>query len=93
MTGMARRATAWALIAATAMLPAIVVAADLEVAPQPKSTPQAAPASAGPYAPPDATCIEWTDGCRTCQRSPAGEINCSNVGLACVQQASRCTRR
>ena len=78
---------------AATMLPAMVQAADLDVAPQPKPAPQAAPASGGPFAPPDATCLEWTDGCRTCQRAPAGEISCSNVGMACVQQAPRCTKR
>lgn len=37
-------------------------------------------------------CVEWTDGCRTCQRSGPDAFTCSNVGIACVQTAGRCTR-
>ena len=37
-------------------------------------------------------CIAWTDGCRTCQRSGPDAFTCSNVGIACVQTAGRCTR-
>jgi hypothetical protein len=39
-----------------------------------------------------AACAEWTDGCRTCQRSGPDAFTCSNVGIACVQTAGRCTR-
>jgi hypothetical protein len=45
------------------------------------------------FAPPDSECLEWTDGCRTCQRAPADGPACSNVGIACVPQETRCTRR
>jgi hypothetical protein len=96
-----RRATAWFLLAALC-LPVAAHAADLEVTPKP-APPQAAPAAApaapaapaggSAFTPPDATCTEWTDGCRTCLKAPAGEITCSNVGLACVQQQPRCTKR
>jgi len=83
------------------MLPAIVLAADLEITPppapapqaQPGPAPQAQPATLPPLGPPDATCTEWTDGCRTCTRPDKGETSCSNVGIACVQQAPRCVRR
>jgi hypothetical protein len=64
-------------------------AADLPLAPAPKSEPAQAPAS--PLAPPTATCREWSDGCRTCQRAAAGEVSCSNVGIACVPKAAQCS--
>jgi len=38
------------------------------------------------------TCLEWTDGCRTCQRNGPDTFTCSNVGIACVQTVGRCTR-
>jgi hypothetical protein len=53
----------------------------------------APPAGTGVLAPPDAACLEWTDGCRICRRPPAGEVACSNVGIACAPQATRCTHR
>jgi hypothetical protein len=80
------------LFALTLTGPAI--AADLPLKParpvQPAAAP-AAPAAAKPEGP-DATCLEWTDGCRVCQRSN-GEVSCSNVGIACVPKAEECTRR
>jgi hypothetical protein len=39
------------------------------------------------------TCREWTDGCRTCQRSDASVPTCSNIGIACQPKAITCTRR
>ena len=45
------------------------------------------------WPPPTAACLEWTDGCRVCQRAPNGEASCSNVGIACVPKAEECTRR
>ena len=38
------------------------------------------------------TCQEWTDGCRTCQRSDASAV-CSNIGIACQPKAITCVRR
>lgn len=90
MAAMTRLAKIWVLVAVTTTLPAVAIATDLKVTPAPKP---AAPISASPLAPPEPACLEWTDGCRTCQRSPAGETSCSNVGIACAQQAPRCTRR
>ena len=90
MAAMTRRAKVWMLVAVTTTLSAVAIAADLKVTPAPKP---AAPISANPLAPPEAACLEWTDGCRTCQKSSAGEVSCSNVGIACAQQAPRCTRR
>jgi hypothetical protein len=73
------------------------LAADLPVQPPPAATsapiPEPPTPAPGSFAPPDAACLEWTDGCRTCQRAPAGEAACSNVGIACVPQALRCSRR
>jgi hypothetical protein len=40
---------------------------------------------------PNATCTAWTDGCRTCARNPDG-VFCSNVGIACLASAPRCTQ-
>jgi hypothetical protein len=72
-----------------------VVAADLPLKPAteapPANTTQPAK-SAGPFAAPSATCQEWTDGCRTCQRQPTGEAACSNVGIACVSKELKCTK-
>jgi hypothetical protein len=68
------------------------IAADLPLKPARPAQP-AAPASASPLTAPSAACLEWTDGCRVCQRSPNGEASCSNVGIACVPKAEECTRR
>jgi hypothetical protein len=67
-------------------------AADLPLKPARPAQP-AAPPNASPLAAPNPTCVEWTDGCRVCQRSPNGETSCSNVGIACVPKAEECTRR
>jgi hypothetical protein len=40
----------------------------------------------------DATCAEWTDGCRVCQRLADGP-GCSMPGIACVPADNRCLRR
>jgi hypothetical protein len=78
-----------------------VTAADLPVEPVPPAKPSAAPsqaappsapANANPLSPPTNACLEWSDGCRTCQR-PAGEIICSNVGIACVPKQNQCVRQ
>ena len=68
------------------------IAADLLLKPV-RPAQRAAPASAAPLAAPNPTCIEWTDGCRVCQRAANGETSCSNVGIACVPKAEECTRR
>ena len=86
-----RRWQGAAIILAAVLCTAQAVAADLPVTPAPKSEPAPAPAAASPRAPPHATCREWSDGCRTCQRAPGGEVACSNVGIACVPNAMQCT--
>ena len=45
------------------------------------------------YGDSDKTCQEWTDGCRTCLRSDAGEPVCPNIGIACQPKAVTCERR
>jgi hypothetical protein len=70
------------------------VAADLPLKPARPVQPAAAPASPATPKPasPDAACLEWTDGCRVCQRAN-NEVSCSNVGIACVPKTEECTRR
>ena len=71
------------------------VATDLPLKPARPVQPAAAsasPAAAKP-ASPDTTCLEWTDGCRVCQRAANNEVSCSNVGIACVLKAEECSRR
>jgi hypothetical protein len=89
------RSALWISIFALAALMGQAIAADLPLKPARPAQPAApaAPANASPLAAPTAACLEWTDGCRVCQRSPNGEASCSNVGIACVPKAEECTRR
>jgi hypothetical protein len=92
----ARRPVLWiGLFALALMEPAL--AADLPLKPARPVHPAATPASpATPAAKPqgpDAACLEWTDGCRVCQRAANSEVSCSNVGIACVPKTEECTRR
>jgi len=92
-----------ATVSAALMLNVAAIAADLPLAPAPKSAPVPIPtpaptpapiqrpASSSPLAPPTATCREWSDGCRVCLRAVGGEVSCSNVGIACVPKAATCT--
>jgi hypothetical protein len=90
---MARLASTGLLAVAVALNATIALAADLDV--PPKAAPPSRPAAGNGsvFAPPEAGCLEWTDGCRICQQPAGGEAVCSNVGLACTPQAPRCTRR
>jgi len=74
------------------LAPAIAADLPAEPANPAPSTAPAAPANASPLAPPNAACLEWSDGCRTCQRPAGGEAACSNIGVACVPKENRCTR-
>ena len=78
-----------ALLAAAAIWSTAGFAADVDVKPPPEP---AAPA-ASVFAPPDASCVAWTDGCRVCRKPETGETVCSNVGPACIPQAIQCTQR
>jgi hypothetical protein len=40
----------------------------------------------------DATCLEWTDACVVCTRTPQGHA-CSTPGIACEPAPPRCLRR
>ena len=60
---------------------------------QPVPDPRAEEASLHGYGDSEKTCQEWTDGCRTCQRSDAGEPICPNIGIACQPKAITCVRR
>jgi hypothetical protein len=72
------------LIAGALAAAGVSLAADL-----PLRTQQ--PAATSPMTPPTATCREWSDGCRSCQKAADGEVSCSNVGIACVPKAMQCT--
>lgn len=37
-------------------------------------------------------CLEWTDHCRICMRSPDGRVDCSTPGIACVQKEIECKK-
>ena len=39
-----------------------------------------------------ASCMEWTDGCEICRRTPAGPA-CSTPGIACIRKAPVCLSR
>jgi hypothetical protein len=41
---------------------------------------------------PDSTCLEWTDACVICARTPEG-LSCSTPGIACTRGVPRCLRR
>ncbi|MGU3663396.1 hypothetical protein ACLBX9_04315 [Methylobacterium sp. A49B] len=40
----------------------------------------------------DPACLEWTDGCKVCQRLAEGPA-CSLPGIACQPEAPHCLRR
>lgn len=84
MTG---RRLSWLIAAAAAFGLTAVLAADLPPEPKPM------PAGAAILAPPDATCLEWTDGCRVCQKLAPDNMPCSNVSIACAPQPPRCLKR
>jgi hypothetical protein len=91
----ARRPAWWIGLIVLLALTEPAIAADLPLKSARPVQPAAAPASPVTAKPegPDAACLEWTDGCRVCQRAANGEVSCSNVGIACVLKAEECTRR
>ena len=76
------------LCAAALAAASLSLAADLPLKPEQPAAPAAA---TGPMTPPTATCREWSDGCRSCQRAQGGEVSCSNIGIACVPKEAKCT--
>ena len=73
-------------------LPCVAVAADQELRKMPPPNPSPTVWKQRELSGTTNACAEWTDGCRTCQRSGPDAFTCSNVGIACVQTAGRCTR-
>jgi hypothetical protein len=61
--------------------------------PAQRPTPAQEEASMHGYGDSDKTCLEWSDGCRACSRSDAGEPVCSNIGIACQPKPITCSRR
>jgi hypothetical protein len=37
-------------------------------------------------------CLEWTDSCRTCIRSPDSRVGCSTPGIACQPKDIECKK-
>ncbi len=37
-------------------------------------------------------CLEWTDSCRVCLRSPDGRVGCSTPGIACQPKEIVCKK-
>jgi hypothetical protein len=74
---------------------AILIAAALALSASAQTPPDPATeeASLHGYGDNDKACQEWTDGCRTCVRSDAGEPLCPNIGIACQPKAISCTKR
>ena len=57
-------------------------AADLPEASAP--TPEGAPSTVFSFGAANPLCAEWTNGCQACNRSSAGEMQCSTPGIACT---------
>ncbi|KAB1075775.1 hypothetical protein [Methylobacterium planeticum] len=66
-----------ALVAATVILGALAPAPEHHAALKPGE---------------DAACLEWSDGCRVCQRNAEGAA-CSLPGIACTPSQDRCLRQ
>jgi hypothetical protein len=77
------------IIATLAVIVALFVIGALARQPEPAKV-AAEEASIYGYGDSNKTCQEWTDGCRTCRRSDAGEAVCSNIGIACQPKAVTC---
>lgn len=65
----------------------------LSLASSAQAPPQAADASFHAYGEKDKTCLQWTDGCRTCTRSDGADEQCSNIGPACQPSKINCVQR
>jgi hypothetical protein len=88
------------MLVVAAFLPAPLFTADLPEPPAasarpsaPGLTPTPAPDGDVTIYNPDPSCGAWTDGCRNCQRDPAGKVSCNNIGIACQPQAVTCERK
>jgi hypothetical protein len=74
----------------TAMLAGAAAAQTL---PPPVITTPVSDASIHNYGDREKSCAEWTDSCRTCRRTEAGEQICSNIGPTCQPAPITCTRK
>lgn len=81
------------LSAIIALAFALTLGASAQTPAPPPAQDQAEEASLHGYGDTDKTCQEWSDGCRTCQRSDAGEPICPNIGIACQPKAITCAKR
>jgi hypothetical protein len=90
---MKRSARCVRLAIAVALWSAAASGTDVPPPAAPPALPPPAPPAASIFVPPEPLCLEWTDGCRVCQKPATGEAVCSNIGVACLPQAPRCTRR
>ncbi|MDR3408224.1 MAG: hypothetical protein P4L68_06985 [Methylovirgula sp.] len=74
-------------------LPAIA-AAQTAAAAESKDTPVKIPSDVSvlAYGAAHPNCLEWTDGCRICLRSPDGRLDCSTPGIACQPQEIVCKK-
>jgi hypothetical protein len=77
-----------AILAAVLAAPAFGQTAAPAAPPPPADDP-----SLHAFADRDKTCTAWTDQCRACTRAAAGEVHCSNIGIACQPVAITCTAR
>ncbi len=76
------------LTCALAIAPALADAPDVPKLPAPSTT------SMPGYAAADPGCLEWANGCQTCQRQDAaGAPACSTPGIACTPGKIVCQRR
>jgi hypothetical protein len=82
-----------ALVLIASMLALAFAAAAQAPTAEPAPDTRAEEASLHGYGDGDKTCQEWTDSCRTCRRSEAGEPVCPNIGIACQPKAITCVRR
>jgi hypothetical protein len=82
----ARRDDLIGLILALVIVVATIALANL----LPAARPMAPASTASPET--DPTCLEWSDGCTVCARTPGGPA-CSTPGIACVPQERQCLRR
>lgn len=75
---------------AFALLLLLPLAASAQTQPPPAS---ASDTSLHAYGDKDKTCLQWTDGCRTCTRRGGEDEQCSNIGPACQPAAISCSQR
>jgi hypothetical protein len=73
-------------LALSLTLPAITTTADGQASPVPSDVSVLAYGAAHPE------CLEWTDGCRICLRSPDGRVGCSTPGIACQPKEIECKK-